>query len=111
MSHRPQCVCRGLATVSTLSGELSETLCLLQGAQYLFDHYISPGLKHHAAKLDPVFASTNTVSQPYIRQCHYQSFVLRMAYGSSHIRLQALRCTAGTATPADALHAHFGVSR
>ena len=44
-------------------------LCLLQGAQYLFDHYISPFLKHHAAKLDPVFASTNTVSPPCIRRC------------------------------------------
>ena len=70
VSISPQCTCRGPTTLATPSGELFHTLCLLQGAQYLFDHYISPFLKHHAAKLDPVFASTNTVSSPCIRQCH-----------------------------------------
>eukprot|EP00891_Asterochloris_glomerata_P008514 jgi/Astpho2/8514/Aster-05553 len=51
-----------------------------KGAQYLFDHYISPFLKLHAAKLDPVFASTNIViSSAQMGQ------VLRLAekYGAS----------------------------
>ena len=85
--------------VSDLGGELSQMLCLLQGAQYLFDHYISPFLKHHAAKLDPVFASTNTVSPPCIRQCHDTAWGAICAAGcpksppASGCRV--LRCPAG----------------
>ena len=40
---------------------LTESLCL-QGAQLLFDQFVSPFLIQHAAKFDPVFATTKLVS-------------------------------------------------
>ena len=63
-------------------GGLFQMICLLQGAQYLFDHYISPFLKLHAAKLDPVFASTNIVSCPCSRQCHATVIRCKLSQGT-----------------------------
>lgn len=65
-------------------------VCRMQGAQLLYDQFILPFLTQHAAKFDPVFATTKLVSLIHFRK---QTVVLLLYRSVTRNPVTALCCS------------------